>query len=169
MLYTAPGAACTATAAPACKPCAGCTGAEQSQVLFLFFLLLNCCHLFLSSPPPHATMHGVKSELTELRCKGGTGGCVDPEQCCALGLPEGWGSAREQHPFYLQSGTERKEHKGLLSALGLHSGQARAKKGSIRIYWQAEKGNGGGVGRAGLSRAYGCPHSWGVAGGISRE
>lgn len=53
---------------------------------------------------------------------------MDPQQCCAPGLPEGWGTAREQHPLYLQSGTEHQEHKGLLSALGSHSGQARAKK-----------------------------------------
>ena len=108
-----------------------------SFFLSFFFFPLNCCHFFLfphfplPPPPPHpavSTMHGVKPALAELRCKGGTGGCMDPERCRALGLPEGWGTAREQHPLYLQSGTERREHKGLLSALGSHSGQARAKK-----------------------------------------
>ena len=43
------------------------------------------------------------------------------------------------------------------------------KKGSMGIHCQAVRGNRGGVGRVGLSRAYGCPHGQGVAGGIDRE
>lgn len=172
VLRAAPSAACTASAAPACKPCAGCTGAEQSQILLVFFFFPLNRYFFLSPHPPSAVsmMHrGEALRSQSCGAKEAPGDAWTHSSAVHRGCPRAGAQPGNSTRFIYKVGQSIRSIKGSSVPSARTRVRQELKKGSMGIHWQAARGNCSGVGRAGLSRAYGCPHGQASAGGIGRE